>query len=436
MPNTTTRRRFALNAPQQQISPAINGSVTSISVPSFSGWPTQFPFYAALEIGTASLEIVSVTNIVGTTATVTRAQRGTAAIAHPLGATMDMVAVDQDYDEANAHSSATSGLHGVAGNIVGDTDAQTLTNKTVKSMLGTTTAGTPVITATAAAAADKVFSGRNSSSTETSSINDAGNLISKGTLTQGSSGQLTSDASGNLSTSGSLTTTGTGALTVAGAANLNGAGTGLAVANNATVGGTLVVTSAAQASSFAGILVPKSFANEAAAGTATAGYIVYLTAPTGAGYSAGIYRGNGTIWVPENLSNDANYIQTLLYSGGTATSFTTNGTPTTWVSFGNVTVPAWATKVIVDVHLHGVTTAGTSGNTAVKVLLGSAGGAVNKRILDPAVANQRFQYSIVDSITGISTGSQALILQTTWTAGSAYVVDATTIATVKLTFLP
>jgi hypothetical protein len=262
-----TRRFYVNNAPQQTLSAQITNAATSLSVPSFSGWPSQYPFFATLELGTINEEIVSVTNIVGGTATVVRGQDGSAAISHLAGATIDFTVVRQDFDEANLHTSSSAGVHGVSGSVVGTNDVQTLTNKTL---------GAPVVTGTLAGASETL--------------------------------------SGTLGVTGTSTL---GVVNASGAVSATAAGTGLAVTNNATVGGTLGVTGqlngsaavlsgAATAASFTanangqvtGVLNPKQYTNEAAAGTATAGLIVYLTTPTTAGYTAGLYRGNGTIWVP------------------------------------------------------------------------------------------------------------------------------------------
>lgn len=129
-----TRRHFVNNAPQLTLSASITSSATSLTVSgSFSGWPTQFPYFATLDLGLLSEEIILVSNVVGTTATITRAQDGTPAVSHAAGATLDFTVVAADFDEANSHVNSNSGVHGVSGSVVGTNDTQTLSNKTLSS---------------------------------------------------------------------------------------------------------------------------------------------------------------------------------------------------------------------------------------------------------------------------------------------------------------
>lgn len=110
---------------------AINNSITSIVVGSVSGFPVSTPYTLVIDEGTPTQELVTVTSAAGTTLTITRGSDGTAQASHAAGAEVKHVASAQDFREPQDHMASPSGVHGVTGLLVGTTDAQNLSNKTL-----------------------------------------------------------------------------------------------------------------------------------------------------------------------------------------------------------------------------------------------------------------------------------------------------------------
>lgn len=106
---------------------------TTIQVVATTGFPTSYPFTLALDYGASSEELVDVTSAAGTTLTVTRAVDGTSAQSHSIGAVVRHVISGRDLADSRTHEAATAAVHGVTGTVVGTSDTQTLTNKTLTS---------------------------------------------------------------------------------------------------------------------------------------------------------------------------------------------------------------------------------------------------------------------------------------------------------------
>jgi hypothetical protein len=127
-------RYYASTAKQASLAASVDSVVESITLDLVTGFPSNYPYTLVIDPDTNKEELIKVESVSGTVAAVKRGQDGTTAISHSIGATVRHVVSGQDFNEFSAHAGTTAtpttaGVHGVTGNVVGDTDAQTLTNK-------------------------------------------------------------------------------------------------------------------------------------------------------------------------------------------------------------------------------------------------------------------------------------------------------------------
>ena len=143
-------RYYSSNAAKTTLADSISSSATSLTLSAASNLPAQYPYTLILEKDTANEEIIEVTSLVGSSYQITRNIDSSGAKAHAVGANVEHGVSARDFTESRSHEIATTSVHGITGDVVGTSGAQTLASKTLTTptINGATISGTFTSTAT------------------------------------------------------------------------------------------------------------------------------------------------------------------------------------------------------------------------------------------------------------------------------------------------
>jgi hypothetical protein len=138
-----TTRKYSSRSQQTTLTGTLTSGATSATVVSASALlggitiSSGETFTVVIDPDTALEEIVDVTATSTNNLTIVRGIDGSSAQEHSAGAVVRHMGIGRDYREANTHIEASTGVHGLGSGVavVGDSTAQTLTNKQINAGL-------------------------------------------------------------------------------------------------------------------------------------------------------------------------------------------------------------------------------------------------------------------------------------------------------------
>ena len=145
-----TTRKYSSRSQGTTLATSVTSSGTSLTVVSATALmggvsvSAGETYTVVIDPDTAIEEIVDIYSasgnpVSGNTLTIVRGIDGSSGQAHSAGAVVRHMAIGRDYRESNTHVEASTAVHGLTGSVVGTTDTQTLTNKTINAANNTVT---------------------------------------------------------------------------------------------------------------------------------------------------------------------------------------------------------------------------------------------------------------------------------------------------------
>jgi hypothetical protein len=402
-----TTRKYTSRSQQTTLTSAVTSGAATIPVVSATTLlggatvSTGQTFTVVIDPDTALEEVVDVTVVSGNNLTITRAIDGSSAQDHSAGSVVRHMIIGRDLREANTHIEASAAVHGIAGSVVGTTDTQTLTNKTITSASETT----PTI------------AGATISGTWTSTATITGGTMNPTTLTQNSVPVLTTTSTSTV-TNKTLTSPIINGGTVSSAT----------VTSSTVVSGTLGSDLAAGGYKVSGLATPTATAD-----AATKGYVDTSISNLVASAPAALDTLNE---LAAALGNDASFSTTvtnnlatkLPKAGGTMTGAIDMGSSKI-TSLGTPTAGTDATtKTYVDGILGSATAASTSAASAATSASSAATSASSAAASATAAATSATSAAASATAAATSATSSSTYASNSLTSANSAATSATSAA--------